>query len=76
MAQKFKERGLIILGVTKETDIAKIDKFVETMGDKMNYTVAIDINSAVTTGAVRAGQSGLIGCLTTRKNFDVSVAVW
>ncbi len=41
MQKKFKDQGVVFIGVSDEkTDVVK--KFVEKMGDKMDYTVAID----------------------------------
>jgi len=41
MQKKFKDKGVVFIGVTNEkSDVVK--KFVEKMGDKMDYTVAID----------------------------------
>lgn len=41
MQKKFKDKGVVFIGVTDEKlDVVK--KFVEKMGDKMDYTVAID----------------------------------
>lgn len=51
VAGKFNERGLTIFGIIEEADIAKISKFVEDMGDNMDYTVAIDLNMAVNQSA-------------------------
>lgn len=41
MQKKFKDKGVVFIGVTEEkSEVVK--KFVEKMGDKMDYTVAID----------------------------------
>lgn len=41
MQKKFKDQGVVFIGLSDEkTDVVK--KFVEKMGDKMDYTVAID----------------------------------
>ena len=41
MQKKFKDKGVVFIGVTAEkSDVVK--KFVEKMGDKMDYNVAID----------------------------------
>ncbi len=41
MQKKFKDKGVVFIGVTDEkSDVVK--KFVEKMGDKMDYNVAID----------------------------------
>ena len=38
---KFKDRGVNIIGVTNES-LDEVEPFVKKMGDKMDYTVAID----------------------------------
>src|SRR5262245_40618322 len=41
LQKKFKDKGVVFIGVSDEaSDVVK--KFVEKMGDKMDYTVAID----------------------------------
>jgi thiol-disulfide isomerase/thioredoxin len=41
MQKKFKDQGVVFVGVSSEkTDVVK--KFVDKMGDKMDYTVAVD----------------------------------
>lgn len=41
MQKKFKDKGVVFVGVSDEkTDVVK--KFVDKMGDKMDYTVAVD----------------------------------
>ena len=41
MQKKFKEKGVVFIGVSSEkTEVVK--KFVEKMGDTMDYTVAVD----------------------------------
>jgi len=41
LQKKFKDKGVIFVGISTE-DEATVKKFVKEMGDKMNYTVAID----------------------------------
>ena len=41
LQEKFKDRGVNIIGVSDE-ELATVESFVEKMGDKMAYTVAID----------------------------------
>lgn len=59
MAAKYFNRGLTVLGVTNESDVSKIERFVESMGSDMDYTVAIDAGGAVSKGAARPGSSGI-----------------
>ena len=40
---KYKDRGVTIIGVSSETE-AKVRPFVQSMGSKMDYTVAVDDN--------------------------------
>lgn len=43
LQKKYKDQGVIIIGITDERDPAVVKKFVEkTMGDKMDYVVARD----------------------------------
>jgi thiol-disulfide isomerase/thioredoxin len=42
VAKKYRDKGLVIIGVTNETDVGKVSDFVEKMGDKMDYVVAQD----------------------------------
>ena len=43
---KFKDRGVNIVGVTNE-DLDTVEPFVKKMGKKMDYTVVIDDNRAL-----------------------------
>src|SRR5207237_651391 len=39
--KRFKDKGVVFIGVTDE-EPTKVKPFVQNMGEKMNYTVAID----------------------------------
>jgi thiol-disulfide isomerase/thioredoxin len=41
LQKKFGERGVVVVGVSDE-DAAKVRPFVDQMGEKMDYTVAVD----------------------------------
>lgn len=42
LAQQFQNRGVVFVGITSETDEAKIKQFVAGMGNNMKYPVALD----------------------------------
>jgi len=60
MNTKFKGKGVTFIGISDETT-KKVKPFVEKMGDKMNYTVAIDAAKRATNVAFMeaAGQNGI-----------------
>jgi len=44
LQKKYKDKGIQFIGVSVwEQDQAKVDPFVESMGDKMDYSVALDV---------------------------------
>ena len=47
MQAKYKDKGLVVIGISNE-ETSKVKEFVKTMGDKMEYTVAVDKNDATT----------------------------
>lgn len=49
LQQKFKERGVIFVGLSNEP-LETVKPFVEKMGDKMNYVVAIDDGNKTSAG--------------------------
>ncbi len=64
--QKFKDKGLIVIGQNVwEQDESKVKPFLEQMGDKMTYRVAMDDKSDSKDGAMAdtwmkaAGQNGI-----------------
>jgi thiol-disulfide isomerase/thioredoxin len=64
--QKFKDKDLVVIGQDAwEQDESKVKPFVETMGDKMTYRVALDDKSEQKEGAMAttwmkaAGQNGI-----------------
>ena len=53
MQRAFRDRGVIFVGVSDET-AAKVKPFVDGMGEKMDYTVAVDRNGKTTAGYLGA----------------------
>lgn len=59
MQKKFADRGVVFIGVTDE-DPAKVRAFVDQMGEKMDYTVAVDNGGRTSQGYMTAfGQNGI-----------------
>lgn len=53
LQKQFQDRGVVFIGVSQESpDVVK--KFVEKMGDRMNYTVAADDDGATAKGYMDA----------------------
>jgi thiol-disulfide isomerase/thioredoxin len=54
--RKFQDQGLVVIGQNIwEEDAAKVKKFVEKMGDKMSFRVALDDYSGAPAGERPAG---------------------
>jgi thiol-disulfide isomerase/thioredoxin len=59
MQKQFADRGVVFVGVSTES-AAKVQPFVDEMGDKMDYTVAIDRDGKTSEGYMKAfGQNGI-----------------
>jgi thiol-disulfide isomerase/thioredoxin len=59
LQKKFKDRGVIFVGVSDETP-SKVRPFVDNMGDQMDYTVAVDRNRKTSAGYMGAyGVNGI-----------------
>ncbi len=59
MQKKFANRGVVFVGVSDETP-AKVKPFVDQMGEKMDYTVAIDRDNKTSEGYMKAfGVNGI-----------------
>lgn len=59
LQRKFADRGVVIIGVSDET-AAKVRPFVDEMGDRMDYTVAVDRNRATFDAYMKTfGQNGI-----------------
>ncbi len=44
LQQAYKDKGVIIIGVSSETDLSKVNDFVKEQGSAMDYVVALDKN--------------------------------
>ncbi len=53
LQKKFKDKGVVFVGVSTE-DTPVVKKFVEQMGSKMDYTVAVDKDSKTDKGYMEA----------------------
>lgn len=59
LQKQFAGRGVVFVGVSDESS-AKVKPFVDEMGDKMDYTVAIDRDRKTSEGYMKAyGQNGI-----------------
>ena len=59
LQKEFADRGVVFVGVSDETS-AKVRPFVDEMGEKMDYTVAIDRDGKTSAGYMKAyGQNGI-----------------
>ncbi len=59
MQKKFKDQGVVVIGITDEK-VKTVNRFVEKMGDKMDYLVAIDENKETSLAYMKAyGQNGI-----------------
>jgi len=47
LAQKYGKHGAVFIGITNETDLSKLNKFISSMGNKMTYRVAMDPNESM-----------------------------
>jgi thiol-disulfide isomerase/thioredoxin len=60
LAKKFRDRGVVVVGVTNETDADKVATFVKGQGDDMDYVVAQDDGQKTSEGYMKAfGQGGI-----------------
>lgn len=59
LQKKFADRGVVVVGVSDE-DAAKVRPFVDQMGEKMDYTVAVDDGGRTSQGYMTAyAQNGI-----------------
>jgi thiol-disulfide isomerase/thioredoxin len=58
LAKKFRDRGVVIVGVTNETDADKVAEFVKAQGDDMDYVVAQDDGQKTSDGYMKAFEQG------------------
>ena len=54
--KRFADKGVTVLGISKEEDIEKIKHFVVEQGEKMDYIVAADPKGMVSSGYMKAYQ--------------------
>ncbi|PNW74103.1 hypothetical protein CHLRE_13g585350v5 [Chlamydomonas reinhardtii] len=60
LQHKFRDKHVYVLGVTSEQNVAAVKKFVEGMGAKMDYGVAVDSSGEVQEGLMMpAGARGI-----------------
>jgi len=57
MQKKFKDKNVVFIGVSDE-EAATVKKFVEKMGDKMDYTVVVDKDRKTSKGYMTAYEQG------------------
>ena len=77
--QKFKDKGLVVIGQDVwEQDETLVKPFVEKMGDKMTYRVAMDDKSSEEKGAMAktwmeaAGQNGIPSAFLVNKEGKIA----
>ena len=54
LQRKYKDRGLVVIGITDENNPKAVAPFVAKMGDKMDYTVAYDDNHQTNNAYIHA----------------------
>lgn len=59
LQKQYKDQGVVFVGISNE-DPATVKPFVASMGDRMDYTVAVDSTGAVTNGYMIALGQGSI----------------
>jgi thiol-disulfide isomerase/thioredoxin len=72
MQKRFKEKGVVFVGVTDEK-ASVVKPFVEKMGDKMDYVVAIDKDRKTAAGYMKAyGVNGIPHAFVVDKDGKVA----
>ncbi|MHC5163961.1 MAG: redoxin domain-containing protein [Planctomycetota bacterium] len=57
--KNFKDKGVTVIGVSNEAkDIERVKRFVAEQGEKMDYTVAVDVEGKVGDGYMKAHKQG------------------
>jgi thiol-disulfide isomerase/thioredoxin len=60
LQRKFKDKGVVVIGITSEPSAEAVARFVSNMGDKMDYAVAQDDGQQTDAAYMRAfGLSGI-----------------
>jgi thiol-disulfide isomerase/thioredoxin len=54
LQKKYKDKGLVVIGISDENNPKALPSFVAKMGDKMEYTVAYDQNHQTNTAYTKA----------------------
>ncbi len=72
MQAKYKDKGVTILGVSTDQEHDKVRPFVEKMGDKMNYTVALDDGATMRNYLMAVGQGGIPYAFVVDKSGKVA----
>ncbi len=71
--KKYKDRGLVVMGISNE-DPNEVSSFVEDMGERMEYHVAVDDQYKTTKAyMMAAGQNGIPTAFAIDKNGKI---VW
>ncbi|MBK9137667.1 MAG: redoxin domain-containing protein [Verrucomicrobia bacterium] len=72
MQKRFKDKGVVFIGITDEK-ASVVKPFVEKMGDKMDYVVAIDRDRKTSTGYMKAyGINGIPHAFIVDKDGKVA----
>lgn len=77
--EKYKDKGLVVIGQDVwERDESLVEPFVQKMGDKMTYRVALDDKSKIEQGAMAetwmkaAGQNGIPAAFLVNKHGKIA----
>ena len=52
--KQFKDKGVTVIGISNEKNLDTVKSFVASQGEKMNYTVAVDIEGKAVDGYMAA----------------------
>lgn len=73
LARKYREKDVVIVGVTNEQELDKVTRFVENMGEKMDYVVAQDEGRATFKQYMEAfGQRGIPHAFVVNKKGQIA----
>jgi thiol-disulfide isomerase/thioredoxin len=73
LQNEYREKGVVIIGISTEDDLGKIQGFVEEWGDKMDYTVAQDDNRKTFDAWMKAaGENGIPCAFVVDKEGEVA----
>lgn len=72
LQKKYKDKGVMIIGISNE-DASTVRPYVEKMGDKMAYTVAIDVERKTNSAYMKAyGQNGIPTAFIVDKELKIA----